>query len=161
MPRIGVVIKEIEEDQVVISTSRRGVCENCSENSSCSLESDHENEPVELVIAMNHLQAQPGDTVEFDLAGHTELKISLVVWVVPLIGLLVGAFCGAIYHGLVSISKDAGTFIGAITGFLAAFGLIILYDRRHTNSAELIPHILRIKESSCEVKSHPPSTMEV
>ena len=52
-------------------------------------------------------------TVEFDLPGHSELKISLVLWAVPLLGLVAGAAAGAGLHPLLPVGRDLATLLGA------------------------------------------------
>ena len=109
---------------------------------------------AEEVTARNPVHAGPGDHVEFDLGGHTELKISLLVWVVPLIGLMAGAIAGASLHHLVSLGRDVATLIGFVVGGGLAFGLVIAIDRRARGDARLVPEILRILPTgSCSIPS--------
>jgi sigma-E factor negative regulatory protein RseC len=145
MTRLGYVVKT-HGDRAVISTSRRGVCDGCSEKSSCAFDKAlGKDEPVE-VEAVNTARALPGDFVEFDLEGHTELKVSLLVWVVPLLGIIAGAVLGT----ACSDAGDIATLIGAAVGFILAFAIVIFVDRRSRDDPRLTPHILKvIKPTSC------------
>jgi positive regulator of sigma E activity len=82
--------------------------------------------------------------VEFDLAGHAELRISLLLWVVPLIGLIAGAIAGANLHGAISLGRDAATLVGAVLGSALAFGPVVLLDRRSRGSPELVPVVRKV-----------------
>jgi len=82
--------------------------------------------------------------VEFDLTGHMELKVSMIVWVVPLIGLSVGAFLGSYLHGWLGLSTDAGTLLGVVAGFLAAFLPVMALDRRSADNRDLVPLISKV-----------------
>jgi sigma-E factor negative regulatory protein RseC len=162
MPRIGLVLELDEEKGLAyISTSRRGVCDGCGDSSSCSLEGGGGSETAEVVTAKNKVSAHAGDTVEFDLEGHTELKISLIVWIGPLLGLFTGAFTGSGLAQPLGMSEDAGTLLGAVLGFLIAYGMVMVYDRLIRNDSQLKPSILRVLTSSCSIPPPTPKSMDV
>jgi sigma-E factor negative regulatory protein RseC len=141
MSRLGHVI-ETRGDHATISTSRRGICDGCSEKSSCSFESALGKDTPEEVLALNPVNARVGDHVEFDLPGHTELKVSLVVWGVPVAGLIAGAAAGS-NLGL-PLSEDLATLLGAVAGSVLAYLAVMLYDRRAARDSRLKPRILKI-----------------
>ena len=149
MTRLGYV-SELRGDRAVISTSRRGVCDGCSEQSSCAFDKAlGKDKPVE-VEAVNAVHALPGDFVEFDLKGHTELKVSLLVWAVPFAGIITGAALGAGFSDAVGLSRDVATLIGAAVGLLLAYAMVMAVDRRSKDDPRLTPHILKIvKPASC------------
>ncbi len=149
MPRYGTVL-EITGDRAIITTSRRGVCDGCTERSRCSFDSALGKDSPERVTAINTIGAQPGDAVEFDLTGRTELKVSFVIWVAPLIGLVAGAVTGSIFHDLVSLSKDFATFLGAVAGLFLTLVPMVILDRRLAHDQRLVPHITRrVDPASC------------
>jgi len=140
--RIGVVIEELGPFAKV-STSRRGICEECTEKAGCSFDAALSGGRVEVVTVANSVGAQVGDTVEFDLPGHAELKISIVVWLTPLTGLLIGALAGSEWHQRLALSADLGTLLGAALGFLTAFIPVLGYDRLVARRNRLTPSILK------------------
>ncbi len=147
MPRIGLILNT-KDKYATVSTSRSGVCADCAEKSSCSSGESEEKGVPEIITAVNPIQAKPGDYVEFDLSGHTELKVSLIVWVVPLIGLIMGAFAGS--YLFQKLSQDSGTLLGAFLGFIIAFSIIMVYDRYFVDKEELIPLISKkVQKSDC------------
>lgn len=149
MPRIGYVI-ETRNEKALISTTRRGICADCAEKSSCSFENALGKETPEEVTVLNPVNARVGDYVHFDLVGHTELKVSLMVWVVPLAGLIAGAIAGANLYETIHLSQDPATLIGAVLGFFLAFSLVMLYDRKAAKDPRLIPRILKVvNAASC------------
>ncbi len=149
MPRIGTVLA-VDGDQARVETSRRGICDGCSDHSSCAVEGFASKGISEQVTARNLVHARPGDHVEFELSGHTELKISIIVWVVPLIGLVAGAIAGSKLHHLVPFGRDVATLIGLVVGAGLAFGPVIALDRRARDDTNLVPEIRKILPSgSC------------
>jgi sigma-E factor negative regulatory protein RseC len=143
MSRFGTII-ETQEKRATIKTSRRGVCESCAEKDNCSFDSALGKDVPEELFAINELGAQKGDRVEFDLPGHSELKISLLVWAVPLIGLLTGGTIGALYCDLIGLSADPATFLGAVAGLLLFIFPVAIYDRKVGKDPRITPHITKI-----------------
>ncbi len=152
MARIGTVLT-VHGAHARIETSRRGVCDGCAEQSKCAVDEVASKGVSEQLTARNPIEAQPGDQVEFELPGRTELKISLLVWIVPLVGLLGGAAAGANAHQLLPVDRDLATLIGLLLGAALAFGLVILIDRRLRGHAQLIPEIRKVLQRA----GHSPS----
>lgn len=149
MPRIGYIL-ETDGDRATVSTTRRGICAACSERSSCSFENALGKDVPEEVVVRNGIGARTGDYVEFDLQGHVELKVSLLVWIVPLAGLIAGAAIGAGVHRHLSLEQDPATLLGAVAGFVVSFAVVVLCDRLAAEDARLLPLVLRVVEpSSC------------
>lgn len=148
MSRNGIVI-EVKGEYAAISTSRRGICGDCADRSSCSFESAMGSDAPEIVQAGNPVGASPGDLVEFDLPGFTELKLSILIWAVPIIGLIAGAIIGSRIHGFFSLSNDLSTLIGAVFGFFLFFAPIVIYDRMVASDPKLNPSIIRVIPSPC------------
>lgn len=149
MARLGTVIS-INGKYAEISTSRRGVCDGCSDKSTCSFDSALGKATPEIITAINAISAKPGDSVEFDLTGHNELKFSLIVWVIPLIGLVIGAFIGSRFFNTLSVSHDTGTLIGLVLGFLVAFSLVVVFEKKVVSEKQALPLLLKIiKNGEC------------
>lgn len=156
MSRIGHVL-ETSGGRALISTARRGICDGCKTRSECAFDmalanesskTSESSETPEKIMVANPVDARAGDTVEFDLPGHTELKLSFIIWVVPLLGLIGGAVAGAALHETLSLPRDPATLLGALTGLVLAFVLVIFYDRKARSDPRLEPRILKIVNAS-------------
>jgi sigma-E factor negative regulatory protein RseC len=146
---MGFVI-ETTGDRARISTSRRGVCDGCGDKSRCAFDQALGQDKPEEVLALNTVSARPGDLVEFDLLGHTELKVSLIVWAVPLAGLILGAVAGAGFCETIGLDRDPATLLGALLGLAVAFLAVLAFERRAKGDERLLPHILKVvNPSSC------------
>jgi sigma-E factor negative regulatory protein RseC len=150
LSRIGHVLQTIGS-RALISTARRGICDGCKTRSGCAFDMAPANDTLEKpeeIMAANPVDARVGDTVEFDLPGHTELKLSFIIWVVPLLGLIGGAAAGAALHEALSLSRDPATLLGALTGLILSYLLVVLLDRRTGKDPRLEPRILKIVNAS-------------
>ena len=143
MPRVGTVI-ETSGEFAMIASSKRGICDGCADRASCSLAPETPVRLTDEIRARNPIDAQRGDRVEFDLEGHAELGVSLLVWIVPLVGLIAGAVLGANVHHLSSLERDIATLFGAVVGAVLAYGVVVLVDRRAKDDARLVPVILKV-----------------
>ncbi len=160
MSRHGIVI-ETHDDKALISSLKRGVCESCTEKDSCSLEDSLQKDVPQKVSALNPLGAQPGDQVEFNLQGHTELKLSLIVWTVPIIGLLLGAILGSKLSATLSMTPDSAALIGSIIGFAVFTVPMMIYDRLVSSDPSLMPVITKVNPVSCaQPVENPPDQAE-
>lgn len=145
MTRIGFVI-ETDGDRAVVTTERRGICAGCTDRSTCP--TDSEIKP-ETITVLNPVKARPGDNVEIELPGHTELKVSLLIWAVPLAGLIAGAVAGSRW---LPLDSDLATLIGAAAGLVLAFSLVVACDRRSAGNTRLVPRIVKVvNQGACPV----------
>jgi len=154
MPRSGTIL-EVIGDHALIETTRRGICDGCSDHANCAMEGYASSGLAEKVRARNAIGARPGDRVEFELSGHTELKLSLLLWVVPLVGLVAGAVVGTSLHRPLSLDRDLATLLGALLGGALAFGGVMYVDQRARGDARLVPEIIRVvvAPAECSLRS--------
>ncbi|MBZ0266995.1 SoxR reducing system RseC family protein [bacterium] len=141
----GVVLRT-DGTRAEVSTSRRGACSACSEAAACGM---GEAERCDDVVAVrNAVGARVGDTVELDLPGNAVLRLSLLVWIVPLAGLLLGAAAGTMFAAGAGMSSptagDALALVGALAGTVAAFAVLRTVDRRLGGDPSLTPLITRV-----------------
>jgi sigma-E factor negative regulatory protein RseC len=153
MPRVGIII-ETRDQEAVVSTHKRGICAECADHASCSLEAAMGKDVPEDVVARNPIGARVGDYVEFDLPGATELKLSALIWGLPVIGMVAGALIvpGHISHHF--SDPDTASFIGAVIGLAAASVPAVIYDRLARRGRGLTPEITRtVSKSSCATRA--------
>ena len=150
MARHGFIL-QASGDTALVSSSKRSICAECSDKGSCGLEDGHASDLPEEITVLNPVGAKPGDWVEFDLPGHTELRLSFIIWVVPLIGLLAGAALAGRIFTSASMSEDAMAAIGGVAGFILAFVPIMIYDRWMAKGKGVKPIITKIVTPVCSV----------
>ncbi|MBS3809646.1 MAG: SoxR reducing system RseC family protein, partial [Desulfobacterales bacterium] len=106
----GVVIK-INGSHATVKTQRSAACEGCSEKSTCHSMGGAKEMEIE---ALNPIQAGTGDTVTLEFATGRMLKLSLLLYIFPIVALLVGAIIG---DQTAKIAGMDASVLAAITGF--------------------------------------------
>lgn len=143
--RVGVVLTvDSGNARAEVSALGSGACESCSGKGGCGINVARPPDQTQRLTAANPIGARPGDTVEFDLPGHGELTLSLLVWIVPMVALIAGAALGYVAGGRFIGDADLGAILGASAGFGGAFALLRRIDRKAADIPSMQPHILRI-----------------
>jgi sigma-E factor negative regulatory protein RseC len=96
------------------------------------------------VEAVNTIGARVGDTVAIDFETSSLLKISFLLYIVPVFGMIAGAVIG---HKLALFYQYDESLFSAIFGFLFFFSLIPIIKSRGNKLAqknEYRPKIVRI-----------------
>jgi sigma-E factor negative regulatory protein RseC len=101
-----------------------------------------------LVEVSNDLQAKEGDYVEISVPEGTVLKLSFLVYIIPVIALLIGAFAGAAVAQPLHIDSALASVLGS--GLFMGVSFIVL-KRLNTNaesSGKYYPRMIRIVNSA-------------
>ncbi len=108
MKNIGTVIK-VEDKKAMVRFKRTDACGHC--NACFHLGSNEADIEID-----NTLKAAAGDQVVIELHGKSVFKASLIMYGVPIIGLIVGA----------GIGSTIGDLYAAVGGVLLAFGAFFI-----------------------------------
>jgi len=139
------VIKEIRGDKALVVVQRGSQCSHCSSHGACSTM----NKKEMMVEVINDLHARTGDQVEISLPTGSFLKMSLMVYFVPVIALVVGAVVGG--ELAPSWGYEDPTLVAASLGgaaMVAAFLLANRFDRGLASRSEYWPRITRLLPAS-------------
>jgi sigma-E factor negative regulatory protein RseC len=58
-----------------------------------------------LVEVRNDLEAMVGDTVEISMPSSSVLKVSILVYALPILGLILGALSGSVWAGALHMNS--------------------------------------------------------
>jgi sigma-E factor negative regulatory protein RseC len=137
----GVVVA-VAGDCADVRTERRGTCGGCSADGTCGtsiLDRFLGRRPV-LVRARNLAQAGVGERVVLGVAEAELLTAALAVYLVPLLGLLGGAFLGEMFR---PPGSDLWVLLGGACGFALALSWLRRYSAGVARGVERRPIILR------------------
>ena len=123
MAEIGQVI-DSKGDIVRVKLQRHDACDHCN---ACSAGVETE----EMILeAENLCLAQPGDLVEISLEESNFLAAVVIMYIVPLVGLLIGIGIGYTVGGLLGINEEV---MALVIGFVT---LAITYLTIKSNEAK-------------------------
>lgn len=129
-----------------VETNRRSACGHCESSGACGtslLANTFGNKPTRVEVA-NGLGARVGDRVVLGLPEGGFLLGSLLLYLLPLAGLLVGALLGqflAIRQALALVEPWA--VLGGLLGLTAALGLLRIVDISRRDPGRFQPVMVR------------------
>jgi sigma-E factor negative regulatory protein RseC len=139
------IVETVEEGWVWVKTQRKSACAHCGHKDHCHTV---EGGDRMLVKAKNFVDAHKGDEVELYLNTKTQLKCVFMVYMVPIIGLLIGAFSGNGLSALVGLSPNIGIFLFSAVGLAVGFMLTHLYSNRMETKNALTLRVTRVVKKS-------------
>lgn len=144
--RIGIVVKKESNQYAQVMTDRKGGCGGC-ESTSHSCRSCLSSGKMESHVA-NPVGAKPGDLVKIHLSTENLYLGAAILYLIPIIGLLIGAFIGA-WASTVYALTGAVVIIGsAAAGLAIGFVVVIVLDRTAGIRRRIMPTITSVLTSS-------------
>lgn len=116
-------IVAIEEGETWVETERQSSCSSCSVNKGCGTATLSKvlGKRRNRVRVINKLGAEPGETVLIGIAEQALVKGSLAMYMVPLLGLLLGAMFGDFMAARLETVSEWPAVVGALAGLLLGF----------------------------------------
>jgi sigma-E factor negative regulatory protein RseC len=135
------IVESISQRKAVVRIQKGAQCKNCSSREGCGVSGGREMQ----IDLENELGAKVGDYVEISLPTRSLMKLSLLVYLLPVLALIVGAYLGRLIGTEVLQSHSAviSVICGAVAMGAAIFGLR-WFDRRVQVSSGYRPRMTRI-----------------
>lgn len=146
---VGQVIAE-EGDKVWVQTQSKTGCSSCKVSSTCGsgIVNKAFSHKVFVTPLKNTINAHINDEVEVGIPEDLVLKASLVVYLLPLIGLILAlALSSLMLPNLTELGSIMSATLGLIVGFLG----VRWFARRKSARQELQPVLLKIVKRPIEV----------
>ena len=144
----GVVVK-IDATTAWITTTKTSACEGCAAKSSCTVLGGGKEMEVE---AINDIGARVGQNVVVHFQTSPLLKATFLLYVLPILFLILGAFLGD--QAAPHFAMDSST--GAVIVGLAFFGVSILFVKSKGNKLAqkdaYRPKIVRILKNPVDIQ---------
>ncbi|MBN1840695.1 MAG: SoxR reducing system RseC family protein [Deltaproteobacteria bacterium] len=134
-------VESIEGDWAWVLTRRKNACEHCGHKGHCHM---IEGGDRMLAKARNAAHARTGDEVELFLSTKTKLKGLFILYMLPVLGLLIGAFSANSLSGVLGFDKQLGIVFFTLSGLIAAFLLARFLAIRMEANQQLIPIVTRV-----------------
>ena len=134
------IIQKIIHDKALVRIQKSSACASCESRGACRSLSDKEM----LIEVPNDLQANVGDHIEISVPAGSLLKLSVLVYLLPVGALILGAYAGGIWA---QSFRAESTLAPILCGFLAmgaCFYILKRLDRAAQAKCEYQPHMRRI-----------------
>jgi sigma-E factor negative regulatory protein RseC len=135
------VVERVEGDWVWVQTQRKGACSSCGHRDHCQM---IEGGDRMLVKARNDVHAKKGDEIELFISTGTKMKCIFLIYMVPVFGLMAGAFSARSLSALFGLNPKVGVALFSIAGLVIAYLLVRQYSKRMEIKDQLMPVAQRV-----------------
>ena len=139
---IGIVIKNESNRYAQVVTDRKGACGGC-ESTPHGCRSCLASAKMESRVA-NPLGAEPGDLVKIRLATANLYTGAAILYLLPVLGLVLGAFAGIWASTAYGLTEMFGSIAGAVAGLGIALAAVIVMDRSPRFRRRIMPSITAV-----------------
>jgi len=143
---IGIVTKTERDGSARIIADRKGACGGCDHRGggcrSCLSGANR----IESAAA-NPIGAEVGDLVKVELSSGNLFAGAALLYLLPVLGLLTGAFTGEFLADWANVSRLAGAIFGAVSGLVLGYGALLVMDRDQRLRRRWLPTITQVVQS--------------
>lgn len=144
--QIGIVIQTEPGGWARVLTDRKGACGGCHGGHGGGCRGCLTSAKFESRVT-NPVGAKAGDIVRIALCSEALLKGVAIIYLLPVLALLIGAFAGTWIAGHMGWPASAGGVFGAFAGISAAAFLLIRVNRSKWARQRLTPTVLGVVSS--------------
>jgi sigma-E factor negative regulatory protein RseC len=134
------IVSELSNHKAQVRIHKSSACASCEARHACHI---HDTKEM-LVDVNNDLQAKVGDLVEISVSTRSFLRTVLLVYFLPVVALIFGAYAGDAWAGSLHLPPTLASVLGG--GLAMAFSFVILrrIDRTAQCRSEFSPRMTRI-----------------
>jgi sigma-E factor negative regulatory protein RseC len=138
------IVEKVEPGWAWVKTKRSSACASCGSRHHCLTQGADQM----VVKAQNTAGAKKGDEVELFLSTKTKLKGTAIVYLLPVLGIFVGAFSAGPLSEALGLNPSLGMVIFTITGIVSAVFLMRYLADRMASRQTLSPLVKRVIKSA-------------
>ena len=135
------VVEKVENDFAWVRAQRKSACAGCGNRSNCSM---IEGGGQMLVKTTNVINAREGDSVEIHMNSSFQLKCTFIVYMIPVLGIITGAFLSEPLSSFIGINVSIGTAVFTLTGLLLSLAFSRTLINKLTKGNGINPTIRRV-----------------
>lgn len=133
------IVERVEPGWVWVKAKRLGACAGCG-----SYDHAHTIGNKMVIRAANLTQAQKGDVVVIHLSTKAKFKCIATVYLLPVLGLFVGAFAATFFSPQIELDPSLGVTLGALAGLAGAILLMRFIANRMVQQKGFTPVVKRV-----------------
>ncbi len=145
----GYVLETDADGWARVVAERNRACGTCSSIDYCGITRTAASEKTK---AINKANANPGDLVRISIGSAVLLRRMALLYLVPVVGLMAGAFLGSALAGFFNMSQTGSAVLLGMTGFAIGAFFALYLSKRLSEKRPLHPEITRILRPSARVK---------
>jgi sigma-E factor negative regulatory protein RseC len=134
------IVEKIASQRAVVRIQPSSACAGCEARGACQVHGDKKL----LVDVKNDLEAKVGDTVEISMPSGSVLKVSLLVYALPILGLILGALSGSVWAGAFHTPSTPASLIGGGAGLAVSVMVLRYFDRSVRSKPDYSPQMTRV-----------------
>ena len=134
------VIEDVSGQKALIRIKKSSACATCESRGDCEVDSGKSM----VVEVANDLGGGMGDHVELSVPSGTFLKLSLLVYVLPVVALIAGAFAGGAFARVLHVPLSLSSVIGGFLAMGVTFYALKRFDRSLRARSKFRPRMTRI-----------------
>lgn len=127
-------IMSVDGDLAKIRVAPNADCDNCGQCNIVHME----------ILAYNAVNASIGQKIKFTMIHDSMIKISFMMFILPLLSIFAGIYTGSLSAQILNISETAGTISGALVFLAAAILIIYTYDKKYKLNRSNFPQIIEV-----------------
>jgi len=131
------IITRTEGDRAWVTVQRSSMCDVCNSRNVCSTLTESNTMEAQVY---NPVKGKAGDHVEFMIATSSLLKITGLLYIVPVMFLLAGATAGFVFFR----PSEFYALILGLLSFFSSYLIIRLISKRITRDRKFTPEIIRV-----------------
>jgi len=139
---IGIVVKKESNKYAQVVTDRKSACGGC-QSTPHGCRSCLTSVKMESRVA-NPLGAEPGDLVKIHLSSASLFTGAAILYLLPILGLLLGAFMGTWASAVYGLTELFGSIGGAAAGLCIGYAGVIVLDRSPRIRRRIMPTITAV-----------------
>ncbi len=134
------VIERVFQQKAIVHIRKSSSCASCKSRDGCGVLSGKEI----LIEVSNDLGVKVGDHVEISVPKGSLLRLSLLVYFLPIVALVIGAFAGSVWAQSFGVGSTLASIVGG--GFCMGITFLILrkFDRAVQDKRGYRPFMTRI-----------------
>jgi len=134
------IVEKVIKQKAIVSVQKSAACANCPSKSECEMLSER-NMKIKVV---NKLHAKAGDRVEISLPEKSLLKLATMVYFLPVIALIIGAYAGEKWAQFFHVPSTWASITGGGITMVITFYALKRIDKVQDDNSEQIPRMTRI-----------------
>ncbi|MFP3927940.1 MAG: SoxR reducing system RseC family protein [Desulfobacteraceae bacterium] len=135
------MVEEVGGGNAIVRVGRNSACAQCRSRGACEMFS----EKNMRIVVENTLGARQGDWVEISVPAVSLLKISLAVYLIPILALVLGAVIGSVWAEARGMDPTITSILTGLLAMGAAFLSVRRFDRGASSpDSRYIPRMTRI-----------------